>query len=150
MTLKYVLSGNTIVKNINLFLTIDNINFKFHTLLRIPQEDWDTEKQRPKNIYLKNIKRLIVNWIFLRKNSLYMFIRNLKKKRQSIREPFQRCYINSYYRTRAHILRILYCFIWKIILEIEKTFICYSTYKRYKVFYNLIQRFEGYAMKHLL
>ncbi|WP_368407534.1 phage integrase SAM-like domain-containing protein, partial [Elizabethkingia anophelis] len=31
----------------------------------------------------------------------------------------------------------------------RKDFICNSTFKRYKVFYNLIQRFEGYIMKNL-
>ena len=31
----------------------------------------------------------------------------------------------------------------------RKELICHSTYKRYKVFFHLIERFEGYTMKRL-
>lgn len=90
MTLKYVLSGNTILKNINLFLTIDNINFKFHTLLRIPQEDWDTEKQRPKNIYLKKHKKINCKLDILKKElALYVHKKSEEKKDNQSENPFK-------------------------------------------------------------
>ena len=149
MTLKYVLSGNTIVKNINLFLTIDNINFKFHTLLRIPQEDWDTEKQRPKNIYLKKHKKINCKLDILKKE-LALYVHKKSEEKKTINQ-----------RTLSKMLHKLILqnqgsyppdsllFYMENYIRDRKDFICYSTYKRYKVFYNLIQRFEGYAMKHL-
>ena len=58
MTLHFSLSGNTVLKNINLILNTDCVNFKLHTSLRIPGEQWDEERKRPKNIYLKKYKKL--------------------------------------------------------------------------------------------
>lgn len=58
MILDFSLSGNTVLKNINLILNIDRVNFKLHTSLRISGEQWDEEKKRPKNIYLKKYKKL--------------------------------------------------------------------------------------------
>ena len=51
MTIEFALSGNTVSKNINLILTLNNNELKFDTFLRIYYEQWDIEKKRPKNLY---------------------------------------------------------------------------------------------------
>jgi len=140
MTLDFTLSGNSILKNINLHLHLENQNFKCYTPLRIPGEQWDEEKKRPKNIYLKKYKKLNNKLDALKKKLvLHLNQRQIQKKE-----------INQKYLSRV-VQRImdgnkelqlensLLSLIQNYIAE-RSDFICYSTYKRYKVFYNLIQR----------
>src|SRR5690606_30745639 len=60
MTFEFFLPSAGTVKNIQLRLSDQQQKktFSFRTFLRISEEDWDTEKQRPKNIYLKKYKKL--------------------------------------------------------------------------------------------
>ncbi|MCL1035517.1 phage integrase SAM-like domain-containing protein [Elizabethkingia anophelis] len=149
MTLDFSLSGNTVLKNINLILNIDRVNFKLHTSLRIPGEQWDEEKKRPKNIYLKKYKKLNNKLDSLKKELiLHLNQRQIQKKeinQKSLSRVVQRIMDgNKDLQLKNSLLSLIQSYIAE-----RSDFICYSTYKRYKVFYNLIQRFEGYIMKHL-
>jgi hypothetical protein len=149
MTLNFTLSGNSILKNINLHLHFENHNFKCYTPLRIPGEQWDEEKKRPKNIYLKKYKKLNNKLDSLKKElALHLNQRQNQKKeinQKSLSRVVQRIMDGN---KELQLENSLLSFIKSYIAE-RNDFICYSTYKRYKVFYNLIQRFEGHVMKHL-
>ncbi|WP_260207772.1 hypothetical protein [Elizabethkingia anophelis] len=67
MTIEFALSGNTVSKNINLILTLNNNELKFDTFLRIYYEQWDIEKKRQKNIYIKKYKKLNNKLDFIKK-----------------------------------------------------------------------------------
>ncbi|HAY3598078.1 TPA: integrase, partial [Elizabethkingia anophelis] len=82
MTLDFTLSGNTILKNINLILNTDYEYFNLHTSLRIPYEEWDEEKKRPKNIYLKKDKKLNNKLNFLKKEIASFIIQRQIDKKQ--------------------------------------------------------------------
>ncbi|MDV3925529.1 integrase [Elizabethkingia anophelis] len=149
MTLHFSLSGNAVLKNINLILNTDCVNFKLHTSLRIPNEQWDEERKRPKNIYLKKYKKLNNKLDSLKKELvLYLNQRQSQKKginQKSLSRVVQRIIDeNKNLEIENSLLSLIQSYI-----EDRNDFICHSTYKRYKVFYNLIQRFEGYIMKHL-
>jgi len=149
MTLDFSISGNTVLKNINLILNTDRVNFKLHTSLRIPGKQWDEEKKRPKNIYLKKYKKLNNKLDSLKKELvLHLNQRQIQKKeinQKSLSRVVQRIMDGN---KDLQLENSLLSLIQNYIAE-RSDFICYSTYKRYKVFYNLIQRFEGYIMKHL-
>lgn len=149
MTLHFSLSGNTVLKNINLILNTDRVNFKLHTSLRIPSEQWDEEKKRPKNIYLKKYKKLNNKLDSLKKGLvLHLNQRQIQKKeinQKSLSRVVQRIMAgNKELQLENSLLSLV-----KSYIADRNDFICHSTYKRYKVFYNLILRFEGYIMKHL-
>ncbi|MCP1252403.1 site-specific integrase [Elizabethkingia sp. S0634] len=149
MTLDFSLSGNTVLKNINLTINTDSVNFKLHTSLRIPGEQWDEEKKRPKNIYLKKYKKLNNKLDSLKKELVfYLNQRQIQKKeisQRSLSRVIQRIMDgNKDLQPDNSLLSLVQTYI-----SDRNDFICCSTYKRYKVFYNLIQRFEGYIMKHL-
>lgn len=63
MTFKFFLSQSGTNKNIHLNLTDKQQNkaYTFRINLRISDDDWDKEKQRPTNIYLKKYKKLNAN-----------------------------------------------------------------------------------------
>ncbi|MDV3778013.1 integrase [Elizabethkingia anophelis] len=149
MTLDFALSGNTPLKNINLILNTNCINFKFYTSLKIHKESWDFEKKRPQNIYLKKYKKLNNKLDYLKKEiALYLNKRQIQKKeinQKSLSRIIQKLMSeNKDLLPENSFLSFIQSYI-----EDRKDFICYSTYKRYKVFYNLTQRFEGHIMKHL-
>ncbi|MCL1671540.1 tyrosine-type recombinase/integrase [Elizabethkingia ursingii] len=149
MTLDFSLSGNNILKNINLILNVDRVNYKLNTSLRIHNEQWDEEKKRPKNIYLKKFKKLNNKLDSLKKELvLYINQRQIQKKevnQRSLSRVVQRIMDgNIDLQPDKSLLSIV-----QIYITDRNDFICHSTYKRYKVFYNLIQRYEGYIMKHL-
>ncbi|MCR8557839.1 site-specific integrase [Mucilaginibacter sp. BJC16-A38] len=120
------------------------------TLLRIAKEKWDEQKQRPANIYLKICKKLnkrldklricistylnSIDWNF-EKISLRAIKSRMKEDSSSqgvqyLPESLLSS-MDSYIRSRSHL-------------------ICKSTYKRYIVFFNLLQRFEGNRMRHIM
>lgn len=149
MTLDFSLSGNNDLKNINIILNVDHVNLKLHTSLRIHNEQWDEEKKRPKNIYLKKYKKLNNKLDSLKKElALYLNQKQIQKKeinQKSLSKVIQRIID----RDRDILLENSLLSLIQSYLVERNDFICHSTYKRYKVFYNLIQRFEGYIMKHL-
>lgn len=60
MTFEFYLPKSGTLKNIHLNLTDAHLKktYSFKTSLRIAQEEWDKEKQRPTNIYVRKHKKL--------------------------------------------------------------------------------------------
>ncbi|WP_336664084.1 phage integrase SAM-like domain-containing protein [Elizabethkingia meningoseptica] len=149
MTIKFTISGKTGLKYINVNLKTDSLNLKFFTTFRIYYEEWDIEKNRPKNIYLKKFKRLNNKLDYLKKEiALYVNQRQKQNKEintKSLSRIIRKIALeNNYIEPENSLLSII-----KNYINEREDFISYSTYKRYKVFHNLIQRYEGYIMKSL-
>ncbi|ATC39276.1 phage integrase SAM-like domain-containing protein [Elizabethkingia anophelis] len=149
MTLDFTLSGNTILKNINLILNTDCEYFNIHTSLRIPYEEWDEEKKRPKNIYLKKDKKLNNKLNFLKKEIASFIIQRQIDKKEINKKIISKLIKNLIKQPHEQVSESSFLFYIHQYINERKDFICNSTFKRYKVFYNLIQRFEGYIMKNL-
>lgn len=152
MTFKFFISDRGLAKE-SIHLKIENQSgqplFNFKTPLRICQEDWDSKKQRPNNIYLKCYKKINTKLDALKirlaecieedrskgklSSQRYLFkeIKNLcSKEKEDYPKDSLLCFINMY-------------------ISSKQEYICQSTYKRYKVFFNLIERFEGFTAKRL-
>ncbi|MDV2445993.1 integrase [Elizabethkingia anophelis] len=142
-------SGAT--ESICLKLTNDNDNcFKFSTILKISGKDWDQEMQRPGNIYLKRYKKInnILDRIKIEVNE-YICVRQNKNKgitHRGIAKEIRKICTQG---QPVHPENSLLYFMQKYI-DTKRQMIDITTYKRYNVFYNLIRRFEGYHMKHLM
>ena len=145
----FTLSGNTITKKINLILNIGNSTFTFYTFLKIHNHQWDNKKQRPKNIYLKKFKKLNNKLDILKKEIVSYIIQkqiaNTGINHKNISRFIHKLMIQNDILLKENSLLLLM----RNYINDRKDFICNSTYKRYNVFYNLIQRFEGYIMKNL-
>ena len=150
MTFKFYLSKVGTIKNILLNLTDihHNIDFEFHTYLKIPEDNWDKEKQRPGNIYLKKNKKLNEKLDFIKiKITEYIAERRLQGKtftKQGIAKEIQRVSEEKPHGLSENSL----LFLMQNYIHNKKDLLCNSTYKRYKVFFNLFQRFEGFMKKH--
>lgn len=149
MTIEFALSGNTVSKNINLILTLNNNELKFDTFLRIYYEQWDIEKKRPKNIYIKKYKKLNNKLDFIKKE-FGSYINQIVVQKKEINQKAISKVIKKILQNEMSQPDSTLLFFMNKYISDRKDFICYSTYKRYKVFYNLIQRFEGYHMCHLV
>lgn len=131
-------------------LTDNNDCFRFSTTLKISEKDWDIQKQRPKNIYLKKYKKInnILDRIKVEVTE-YAHTRKSKNKdvsqRSISRELRKICTGKQTIHTEDSLLYFMQSYI-----GTKKQMIDVSTYKRYNVFYNLIRRFEGSQMKHLM
>lgn len=124
-------------------------NNTFRTPLKISPENWDEKKQRPTNIYKKKYK--ILNKKL--DNIKIYFIENINKKdaegktychRTLAREINKICNGKEPELPKNSFLHYTQQYI-----NIRKELICNSTYKRYKVFYHLLERYEGYVLKRL-
>lgn len=151
MIFEFFLSANGKQKNIHLNLTdkIENKKYTFRTLLRISEDDWDKEKQRPKNIYIKKFKKLNAKLDQLKKD-LAENINERRVDRKQLHQRFLARKIKTICSIQVSDLSensLLYYMQWYI--DIKKELICHSTYKRYKVFYHLLERFEGFLCKKL-
>ncbi|SDQ04081.1 Site-specific recombinase XerD [Chryseobacterium soldanellicola] len=151
MTIQFFLSKNGTARNINLKLTDESgfSNFVAHMPLRISEEEWDHEKQRPKNIYLKKYKNLNnkINLLKIELSEYYGQIKNKEKtisQRQFSKKVKNVCLQKDTFYPEMTLLHFMEQYI-----HIKKEIICNSTYKRYKVFFNLIQRFEGHVSERL-
>ncbi len=152
MTFNFSLPASTgAIKNIHLTLKDESLGrvFHFRTPLRILKDQWDYEKQRPINIYEKKYKRLNkkINKIKLHLSELITQKSGEQKiccQRTLSREIQKICTTHD---IKAPENTILY-YMQKYIVA-KKEIICHSTYKRYMVFYNLIERFEGHTSKRL-
>ena len=151
MTFEYFLPRNGIIKNIHLNLIDkkENKTYTFRTYLQISENDWDKEKQRPKNIYLKKYKKLNVKLDLLKKE-LAEHIREKRLEKKQLHKRTLAREIKVVFNSQISNLpenSFLYYMKWYI--DIKKELICYSTYKRYMVFFHLLERFEGYICKKL-
>lgn len=141
-------SGN--IKNLNMNILKENLSMKFKIPLSIPIHEWDNKKQRPKNIYLKKNKSLI-NKLDQIKIHINEYINQRIAQNKKISQRSTAAEIKKICEKRKVALKkdSLLFFI-DLYIKNKKDIICHSTYKRYKVFFNLIKRFEGFTMKHLL
>jgi len=120
------------------------------TPLKIIPAQWDEEKQRPTNIYLKNFKKLNTKLDAL-KIAIATYLSDLKssKKDFSIRAVnrlVKKCCSEATPSLPAGgLLQSVDNFIKSRIHLITST-----THKRYLVFFRLLKRFEGYQQKHLM
>lgn len=151
MTFEFFLPQSGNLKNIHINFTDKQLNksFTFRTALRIPEQDWDREKQRPDNIYLKKYKKLNHKL-----NSIKLGIAEcIREKRKDKKLPVHRtiareikeiCSGQTESLPENSLLFYMQCYI-----DSRKELICHSTYKRYKVFFHLLERFEGFICKRL-
>jgi len=120
------------------------------TPLKIIPAQWEEEKQRPTNIYLKNFKKLNTKLDAL-KIAIATYLSDLKssKKEFSIRAVnrlVKKCCSEATSLLPAGgLLQSVDNFIKSRIHLITST-----THKRYLVFFRLLKRFEGYQQKHLM
>lgn len=120
------------------------------TPLKIIPAQWDGEKQRPCNIYLKNFKKLNTKLDAL-KIAISTYLSDLKssKKEFSLRAVnrlVKKCCSEATPSLPAGgLLQSVENFIKSRIHLITST-----THKRYLVFFRLLKRFEGYQQKHLM
>ena len=149
MTISYHVPNGT-SESINLTLSDDSCSFKFRIPLRIPQAEWDTQKQRPKNIYLKRHKTLN-NILDLIKIVVTGYIKERRLRNKTITQRGISREIQKVCREK----QAAYCedsllFVIQSYIDGRKQIINETTYRRYQVFFNLLRRFEGYLMKHLM
>ncbi|MGC4130322.1 MAG: tyrosine-type recombinase/integrase [Bergeyella sp.] len=151
MTFEFFLPQNGTLKNIHLNLTDPQHKktFTFRTSLRIPETDWDGEKQRPLNIYLKKYKQLNAKLDEIK----LQLTEYLEERKENGKEPLQRAMAKRIKDIcsgkKAELPENSLLFFMKWYMDSRKELICFSTYKRYKVFYQLIERFEGFLCKRL-
>ena len=157
MTFEFFLSASGKQKNIYLSLTDNQQNktYTFRTHLRISDDDWDKEKQRPMNIYLKKHKQLNAKLDKLKKE----IADHIRERRSQKKQLHQRLLAKKVKDVASfqpptkegEILytenTLLYYMQWYI--NTKKELICHSTYKRYMVFLRFLERFEGFVCKKL-
>lgn len=151
MTFHFIISASG--QSENIFIKIDGLThgeiLKFKTPITIDRNEWDFVKQRPKNIYLKKYKK-----IFEKMNNLKIELKlYLKEKKDLYTIPSQRsiskkikqiCMQNSNNFIKDSLLGMT-----AIYITSKENMICNSTLKRYKVFFNLIKRYEGFSLSRL-
>lgn len=151
MTFDFFLPKNGSQKIIHLIFNDERQqkSFVFKTPLRIPEDVWDEEKQRPSNIYLKKYK-ILNKKLDILKLRLAEYVVQIREQNKL---PTQMALAKE---IKAICLRqesdlpessLLYYMQWYI--DGRKELISHSTYKRYKVFYHLLERFEGFLCKRL-
>lgn len=151
MTFEFFLSASGKQKNILLNLNDTTLNktYTFRTHLRILTDDWDSERQRPINIYLKKFKKLNAKLDSLKKE-LADHIREGRSQKKQLHQRLLARKIKAVCSGKTPELSensLLHYMKWYI--DIKKELVCHSTYKRYKVFYHLLERFEGFVCKKL-
>ncbi|WP_209390864.1 phage integrase SAM-like domain-containing protein [Chryseobacterium sp. RR2-3-20] len=151
MTFEFFLSASGKQKNIYLSLTDNQQNktYTFRTHLRISDDDWDKEKQRPVNIYQKKHKQLNAKLDRLKKElAEYIREKREEKKRVGQRELSRKITSVCTEKVKKFPENTLLYYA-KCYIDAKKEFICPSTYKRYKVFFHLLARFEGFSCQRL-
>lgn len=151
MTFKFFLSNSGNTRKINLEFTdeLNNNSFLVPTPLRISESEWDIEKQRPKNIYIKKHKELN-NRINKLKIELKEFYGECLSKKRTISSRLLVQTVKNICQSNQSIspeMTLLYFM--ELYIRTKKELISESTYKRYKVFFNLVQKFEGHTVERL-
>ncbi len=150
MTFQFFLSKNSgLQKNIHLRITDtqQNKTYNFRTHLSISEESWDKEKQRPHNIYMKKYKMLNAKLDCMKKKITGYVDRKKADNKKFLRREIS-CKIKKICARTEDTPEentLLYYMQWYI--DSKKELICRSTYKRYKVFFRLLERFEGFICK---
>lgn len=148
MYLNFILNKNKPLAAITLKIINQDTVHLVQTPLRITPEMWDEEKERPKNIYLKVYKNVnqrlnrlkvgIALYLKERKGNVSLTGLNrqvrklmLQKSNVSYKEGSLLYHIDRYIKSREHLINT-------------------STYKRYKVFLRLIERYQGDSCKEFM
>lgn len=152
MTFEYFLSPLGTRNHIRLKIvdTKTSVEYDFYTLLKIASEDWDSEKQRPRNIYIKKYKKINLLLDQIKINVMAYVSEKRRKSRAVTHRSLYRlihkiCTDSSAMLQEGSLLHYM-----QLYISQRKELICNSTYKRYMVFFNLIRRFEGFTKKVLL
>ena len=151
MTLEFFLPSKE--RRNYIYLRVKNSSQKsnntFRTPLKISPENWDEKKQRPTNIYKKKYKLLNNK---LDSIKIY-FAENLNKKDAEAKTYCHRTLAREITKIcsdkKTDLPKTSFLFYMQQYINCRKELICNSTYKRYKVFYHLLERYEGYVLKRL-
>jgi site-specific recombinase XerD len=156
MTFEFFIPGGNSAKNIH--LTIEGVldpntarhqKLTFRTPLKMAPEHWNKKRQRPENIYLKKFKKINTKLDQL-KVELASYIKNRHHTGKTVthrmlsRQIKKICAENQ---TQYPELSLLYFM--QLYIDAKKEVISYSTYKRYRVFFHLVEKFEGFITERL-
>jgi len=153
MTFLFFLGENNLIEeNIQFQINIPDqqVDFTFQLPLSVSRNQWDSLRERPQNIYLKKYKEINGKLDEL-KIAVKRYINDIIKSNKKL----------THGGVLTEIKRICSCqeniydqksllFFAESYIKSRKSFICNTTYKRYKVFLRLIQRFEGYIGERIL
>ncbi|RMZ60754.1 integrase [Chryseobacterium nematophagum] len=156
MTFSYYLSPNIKNRKNQIFLSFSpeaesDYSYHFTTPFYINTEDWDHVKKRPKNIYCKEFKQLNVKLNSI-KIELVQLIQTKKLKNKApssraISEIIKKISIDEQQKkySEESLLHMTSQY-----LDAKKETLCLSTYRRYLVFFRLIEKFESFITQHIL
>ncbi|WP_343643999.1 phage integrase SAM-like domain-containing protein [Chryseobacterium sp.] len=147
MTFQFYLSHTeNELKSINLKIFYGKHKINIETSLKIYSKEWDFEKGRPKNIYKKHYKQLDSRLSHL-KIQLAEYIENKVNKGQNISHSLIKRKADIICKKKNSIKQGSLLRLIQEYIDLKKDQVCYSTYKRYNVFKNLIERIEGFKNK---
>ncbi|MDQ1095261.1 MULTISPECIES: phage integrase SAM-like domain-containing protein [Chryseobacterium] len=136
----------------HIFLSISDYRFKeIHILtpLKISPDQWDEEKQRPQNIYLKNSK--IINRIIdsIKVNFTNYIETFISQKKKITAKRLETLMQNEILLKNSAQLDGTLLYFASLYIESRKEIVCHSTFKRYNVFFRLLERFEGFTKNRI-
>ena len=123
--------------------------FSLPTGINIPTGDWDRDRQRPKNIYLKKYKR--INTLL---DSIKVELAGHILRATGHRRPVSERAVSELLQKVAAGKGMpgpedSFLALTEKYIESRRGMICHSTCKRYRVFLELFRRFEGFTRRHL-
>ena len=156
MTIQFHLPKTGDAQNIHLSITINsNLNpldsqkFLFRIPLAIEHKHWDQKKQRPANIYLKKYKKINAKLDEI-KIRITEYIKEMEVSKKVVSQRTLSLKIKNICAEKTTLYpesSLLYFM--QLYIDSKKELISYSTYKRYMVFFHLIEKFEGFIMERL-
>lgn len=127
-----------------------NTTHLINTPLRIAPDQWDTVKERPKNIYKKEGKNLNARLDRLRVD-LAAYLRKLHYKTKAIsQKSLQQLVSRLCGKRSATYDKGSFLYETQRYIQSRTHLITPATYKRYMVFFRLFERFEGHQKKHFM
>lgn len=123
-----------------------------YTPLRIAREDWDEQKMRPKNIYLKKYKKLYAKQNEI-KIDLAKYAEDCKEQNKALLRKEISAIIQNFCRKDAgqrSLPKESLLYLVNDYIKTRKEMIRKSTLKRYHVFLRLLENFEGHQCKRYL
>ena len=143
MESSFFLTRQNQLRTVCLKLVLDDETLTFRTPLKIKKDDWDAEKQRPKNIYLKEFKELNnkLDTIKVEVYSAFAYKKPVSKRTIARRIEAVCKEVKTVFPEKSLLYYI------ELYILSRKELVCSSTLKRYKVFKRLLKRFEGFAAK---
>ncbi|PRD44137.1 tyrosine-type recombinase/integrase [Sphingobacterium haloxyli] len=140
--MRFSVEKNTIY----LHLHLEKDVYTFDTPYQITEKEWNYAEQRPENPYTKNAK-IICEGLDRIKIVIADRLRDRKVNQTNVQQDIQTRLLESY-RQKPSLKGDNLIHQINVYIESRKHIIGPNTLKRYHVFLRLIQRFEGYSMKH--